>query len=100
MRPRFFRRKGFVVHRAADIAPLLLRVLFHWKVPRIEIDVAGLPLLDAQRSQLRLRRLNEILERQTGGLVAIAGGLLFVVVVAGSLRRGNPATTARDAPPP
>ncbi len=35
-----------------------------------------------------------------GGLVAIAGGLLFVLVVAGSLRGGNSTTTARDAPPP
>jgi hypothetical protein len=35
-----------------------------------------------------------------GGLVAIAGGLLFVIVVAGSLRHGDSNTATRDAPSP
>lgn len=35
-----------------------------------------------------------------GGLVAIVGGLLFVIVVAGSLRHRDSATAARDAPSP
>lgn len=35
-----------------------------------------------------------------GGLVAIAGGLLFVIVVAGSLRHGDSTTATRDTPPP
>ena len=35
-----------------------------------------------------------------GGLVAIAGGLLFVIAVAGSLRHDDAAAGARDAPSP
>lgn len=35
-----------------------------------------------------------------GGLVAIAGGLLFVIVVTGSLRHGASTTAMRDAPSP
>lgn len=35
-----------------------------------------------------------------GGLFAIAGGLLFVIVVAGSLRHGESTTATRDAPSP
>jgi heme/copper-type cytochrome/quinol oxidase subunit 1 len=35
-----------------------------------------------------------------GGLVAIAGGLLFVIVVAGSLRHGDSNTATWDAPSP
>lgn len=69
---RLFRRSSFTVQRPADLGRLAWRVMLYWKVPRIELAIDGFPLLEAQRSQLRLRHLHEVLERKTGGLVAIA----------------------------
>lgn len=44
---KFFRRKGYSIRGPRDIGPLILRVLLHWKVPRMEIQVEQFALLDA-----------------------------------------------------
>jgi hypothetical protein len=76
MKFRFFRRSTFTVRGAPDLGRLAWRVISRWKVPWIDIHVETLPLLEAQRSQVRLRHLHEVLERQTGGLLAI--GVLII----------------------
>jgi hypothetical protein len=65
-------RTSFIVRQTADIGRAAWRVALRWNMPRIEIGIESIPLLEAQRSQVRLRRLHEILERQTGALLAIA----------------------------
>lgn len=86
MKFRIFRRTSFTVRKVQDLKRLAWRVLLFWKVPHIDLCVAELPLLQAQRSQLRLRRLNALLERQTGGLVAIA---VLIIGLADMVRTWN-----------
>lgn len=86
MKLRFFRRTSFIVNCAADIRRAAWRVLYRWKVPRIEICIEGYPTLDAQRSQGRLRHLNEVLDRQTGAILAIA---VLIIGLADMVRTWN-----------
>ena len=83
---RLFRRTSFTVRHPADLGRLAWRVVLFWKVPRIELCIDGFPLLEAQRSQLRLRHLHEVLERKTGGLVAIA---VLIIGLADMVRTWN-----------
>lgn len=70
------RRTSFTVRDAADIGRAALRVIVPWTMPRIELSIDGAPPLEAQRMQVRLRRLHEIQERISGALLAI--GVLMV----------------------
>lgn len=83
---RLFRRTSFTVRRPGDLGRLAWRIMLFWKVPRIELRIDGLPLLEGQRSQLRLRHLHEVLERKTGGLVAIA---VLIIGLADMVRTWN-----------
>jgi len=75
---KFFprRRTSFTVRDAADIGRAALRVIVPWTMPRIELSIDGAPPIEAQRMQVRLRRLHEIQERISGALLAI--GVLMV----------------------
>lgn len=86
MKLRFLRTSGFSIRSTADIRRAAWRVLYHWKLPRIEISLDNLPLLEAQRSQLRLRHLHEIMERRTGALLAIA---VLIIGLADMVRTWN-----------
>ena len=86
MKLRFFRRSSFIMHRAADIRRAAWRVVTRWKVPRIDVSIEGLPLLEAQRAQLRLRHLNEVLERRTGAMLAVA---VLIIGLADMVRTWN-----------
>lgn len=83
---RLFRRTSFTVRRPGDLGRLAWRIMLFWKVPRIELHIDGFPLLEGQRSQLRLRHLHEVLERKTGGLVAIA---VLIIGLADMVRTWN-----------
>ncbi len=85
-RLRIFRRSSFTVRGASDLGRLAWRVLLFWKVPHIDLCIETLPRLQAQRSQLRLRRLHALLERQTGGLIAIA---VLIIGLADMVRTWN-----------
>jgi hypothetical protein len=86
MKWRFFRRSSFILQRAADIRRAAWRVVTRWKVPRIDVSIEGLPLLEAQRAQLRLRHLNEVLERRTGAMLAVA---VLIIGLADMVRTWN-----------
>lgn len=86
MKLRFFRRTTFTVRGTSDLGRLAWQVMSRWKVPHIDLRIDALPLLEAQRSQMRLRRLHEVLERQTGGLLAIA---VLIVGLADMVRTWN-----------
>lgn len=83
---RLFRRSTFVLRKRRDLGRAAWRVLAFWKVPRIEIAIEGLPLLETQRFQLRLRHLNEVHDRRSGGLVAIA---VLIIGLADMVRTWN-----------
>jgi hypothetical protein len=74
------------MRRTADIGRAAWRLLVPWPMPRIEISLDSVEPLDAQRTQLRLRRLHEILERQTGALLAIA---VLIIGLADMVRTWN-----------
>jgi hypothetical protein len=86
MKLRFLRSSGFVVRSKADIGRAAWRVVYRWAIPRIELSLDGFPLVEAQRSQVRLRHLHEALERKTGALLAIA---VFMVGLADMVRTWN-----------
>jgi hypothetical protein len=69
---RFFRSSTVVVRDTTDIRRAAWRVIYRWAMPRVEISIPGFTLIEAQRAQVRLRRLQEALERKTGALLAIA----------------------------
>jgi hypothetical protein len=63
---------SFSVRHTTDLGRAAWRVVYRWRMPRIELGLDTLPTLETHRSQLRLRRLHEIMERRTGALFAIA----------------------------
>lgn len=83
---RFFRSSTFVVRGTTDIGRAAWRVIYRWAMPRIEISIDGFTLIEAQRAQVRLRRLHEALERKTGALLAIA---VFMIGLADMVRTWN-----------
>lgn len=80
------RRTSFTVREAADVGRAAWRVIVPWTMPRIEISIDSAPPLEAQRLQLRLRRLHEIQERISGALLAIA---VLMVGLADMVRTWN-----------
>lgn len=68
---------------ASDIAPVVRRLLSPWPLPRIELQVAGLPPLDLQRAQQRLTELsagcNCVLGAVLAGTTLMAGGFYIVM---------------------
>lgn len=86
MKLRFLRSTGFIVRSKADIGRAAWRVVYRWAIPRIELSIDGFPLVEAQRSQVRLRQLHEALERKTGALLAIA---VFMIGLADMVRTWN-----------
>lgn len=86
MKLRFLRSSVFVVRTRADIGRAAWRVVYRWAMPRIELSLDGFPLVEAQRSQVRLRHLHEALERKTGALLAIA---VFMIGLADMVRTWN-----------
>jgi len=86
MKLSFLRRKTFTVHDRPDIGRAAWRVVTRLRMPRIEIRSDAFPLREAQRSQVRLRHLHEVLERQTGGLIGI---LVLMVGLADMVRTNN-----------
>ena len=74
-------RPKVVLHGVADVEHLMVHLLTHWNVPQVEIALDGLPALDTQRAQHRIRQLsaacNCMLGASLAGLTMLGGA--FVV---------------------
>jgi hypothetical protein len=86
VRPQFVyrgpRRPSIALRTTADINRLVRRLAILWTLPRIELRLDALPLLDLQRAQLRVVRLAGPSSYFPAALLAVAvllGGLLKVV---------------------
>lgn len=86
MKLRRPRQTSFSVRHTADLGRAAWRVIYRWRMPRIELGLDSLPTLETQRSQVRLRLLHESMERKTGALLAIA---VLMVGLADMVRTWN-----------
>ncbi|MEO8314089.1 MAG: hypothetical protein ABI645_04770 [Pseudomonadota bacterium] len=76
------RRPKVLLQHSSDIDRLLLRLATRWKLPRVEISMAALPPLAAQRAQHHIRLLSESCNCVLAGFLAAAtllGGSFYVI---------------------
>ena len=52
-------RPKVLLRDTADMYRLVLHLFTHWRLPRVEISVAGIPAVDVQRAQHRIAHLSE-----------------------------------------
>lgn len=82
VRPRKTARPRVSLRQITDIDRLMLKVISRWKLPRVEILVDAVPLLDKQRAQLRFVRLSEASNWLLGGVLgaaALVGASFYLI---------------------
>jgi hypothetical protein len=70
-------RRRVIIHDAAGLLRLCLRLFFYWKLPRIEVRIAALPALVVQYAQHRVTQLTNARNTLLGeviGIVVLLGG--------------------------
>lgn len=71
------RRPSVSIHSTADLRPLVLHLLTHWRLPRVHINVGGVAPLEVQRAQHRIVLLSEnchcVLGASLAGATVLAG---------------------------
>jgi hypothetical protein len=69
-------RRRVIIHDAAGLTRLCLRLLFYWRLPRIEVRIDALPGLVVQYAQHRITQL-------TGARNTLLGEVFAIVVLLG-----------------